>query len=308
METIDIIYIVFAFIFGSCIGSFLNVVIYRSQTGESVVHGNSHCMTCGERIKAIDLIPIFSWLFLRGKCRFCSDKISPRYMLVEALTGWLFALAMSVYSPSYEFYVGILLFSFLICLSFIDIDIMEIPYWATISIAVLGIINIVTQIVVYNQPLKAVIFEALIGAICISLPFALLAFFGGMGGGDVQLMAASGLLLGFKIIPAALIGIILGAIYGVYLKIRQKGDNKWTNIDKSKKINTSEKVAEVISQSDEIEVFETLTAIDESTENHTEDSQENSMMEMVFGPFLSIGIVICYLWGNQIISNYMGTF
>lgn len=307
MGTIYIIYIVFAFIFGSCIGSFLNVVIYRSQTGESVVHGNSHCTTCGERIKAIDLIPIFSWLFLRGKCRSCDDKISPRYMLVEALTGGLFALAMSVYSPSYEFYVGILLFSFLICLSFIDIDIMEIPYWTTISIAVLGIINIITQIVVYSQPTKAVIFEALIGAICISLPFAVIALFGGIGGGDVQLMAASGLLLGFKIIPAALIGIILGAIYGVYLKIRQKRDVNWTSVDKSETTASDiEKVIGVISHSDE--VSETLTTIDESTENLTEDLQENSMMEMVFGPFLSTGIAICYLWGNQIISNYMGMF
>lgn len=308
MDNIYIIYIVFAFVFGSCIGSFLNVVIYRSQTGESVAHGNSHCMTCGKRIKSIDLIPIFSWLFLRGKCRFCNDKISPRYMLVEALTGAVFALAISVYSLSYEFYLGALLFSFLICLSFIDIDIMEIPYWSTISIGILGIINIFTQIIVYNQPIKAVIFEALIGAICIALPFAVLSLFGAMGGGDVQLMMASGLLLGFRIIPSAFIGIILGAIYGIILKIRQKQASHWTSLDE---INVAEAPVNNDIATETVEITktsETVKAIEESTETLSQNSSENKMMEMVFGPFLSAGIAICYLWGDKIISNYMGIF
>ncbi|MCM1523988.1 MAG: prepilin peptidase [Ruminococcus sp.] len=91
METImNVTVYVFVFLFGICIGSFLNVCILRLPRGESLIVNNSHCMTCGTEIKRYDLIPVFSWLILRGKCRACGAKISPRYMLVELMTGLLF--------------------------------------------------------------------------------------------------------------------------------------------------------------------------------------------------------------------------
>ena len=83
---------VMVFLFGITIGSFLNVCIYRLPAGESLTKKNSHCMTCGTPIKWYDLIPVFSWLFLRGKCRACGAKISARYILVESLTGIMFVL------------------------------------------------------------------------------------------------------------------------------------------------------------------------------------------------------------------------
>lgn len=267
--------IVFAFIFGIVIGSFLNVVIYRTQTGESIAKGRSHCANCQHALKALDLIPILSYIFLKGRCRYCNEKISPRYMIVEAITGLCFALSISVFGIGFEFIVSITLFSFLICLSFIDIDIMEIPYWSTISVATLGIISKITDIIVYNQPIKAVIIEALVGAICISLPFAILAFFNAMGGGDVQLMAASGILLGYKIIPAALIGIVLGGIYGLIIIIKKRNSKSWTVV--------------------------------ESNSPYKEDNIDNenkTPTEMVFGPFLSLGIVVALLWGEEIIQAY----
>ena len=91
MENImNITVYVFVFLFGITIGSFLNVCILRLPRGESLVKRNSHCMTCGTPIKWYDLIPVFSWLILRGKCRACGSKISPRYMLVGSLTGIMF--------------------------------------------------------------------------------------------------------------------------------------------------------------------------------------------------------------------------
>lgn len=91
VETIfNVTVYIFVFLFGITIGSFLNVCILRLPKGESLVKNNSHCMTCGTQIKRYDLIPVFSWLILRGKCRACGAKISPRYMLVELLTGILF--------------------------------------------------------------------------------------------------------------------------------------------------------------------------------------------------------------------------
>ena len=85
---------VMIFLFGITIGSFLNVCIFRLPAGESLIKKNSHCMTCGTPIKWYDLIPVFSWLFLRGKCRACGSKISGRYILVESLTGILFVLTV----------------------------------------------------------------------------------------------------------------------------------------------------------------------------------------------------------------------
>ncbi len=79
-----------AFCFGITVGSFLNVCIYRLPKGEGIIKRNSHCMTCGTEIKRYDLIPVISYLVLKGKCRACKSKISPRYMFVEALTGILF--------------------------------------------------------------------------------------------------------------------------------------------------------------------------------------------------------------------------
>ncbi|MDR0947577.1 MAG: prepilin peptidase [Ruminococcus sp.] len=81
---------IFAFVFGATIGSFLNVCIYRLPKGESLVKRNSHCMTCGAEIKRYDLIPILSWILLKGRCRNCGEPISPRYMIVESLTALCF--------------------------------------------------------------------------------------------------------------------------------------------------------------------------------------------------------------------------
>ena len=92
LETImTVITYVFVFLFGICIGSFLNVCIYRLPKGESLITNNSHCMTCGTPIKRYDLIPVFSWLILRGRCRACGAKITPRYMIIELMTGIVFS-------------------------------------------------------------------------------------------------------------------------------------------------------------------------------------------------------------------------
>ena len=207
----DTVMCILVFLFGSVIGSFLNVVIYRTPLRMSIVKGPSHCFSCGERIKPYDLVPIFSWIILGGKCRNCKSKISARYTVVEALTGFMFLLAYIRFSFSLPMLVAIIYFSLLIVLSCIDLDHLEIPYWCTISIAVLGIATFFSE---PNMPW----WEHFAGAAVIAVPFAIFALFGGMGGGDVQLMAASGFLLGWKIVPSAVIGLVVGAIYGVILK------------------------------------------------------------------------------------------
>lgn len=207
---LTIILSVMIFILGTVVGSFLNVVAYRVPKKESIVKGRSHCTSCGKQILNRDLIPVFSWIRLGGKCRFCKSKISAQYISVELIVGTSYLAAYLKLGLSVELAYAIVLFPLLMTLSLWDIERKEIPYACSISIAVLGLISFFTA----QMPW----YEHLIGAAVIAVPFAVLAFLGAMGGGDVQLMAAAGLLLGWSVVPAAMIGIILGAIFGIIIK------------------------------------------------------------------------------------------
>ena len=135
---------VFVFLFGITIGSFLNVCILRLPKGESLVTNNSHCMTCGTEIKRYDLIPVFSWLILGGKCRACGAKISPRYMLVEALTGFLFLGIFIRYDfMNYGLYpVMLCLFTAgLVVLCFQDIDNQEMCVSVLVYTGIIAVIS-----------------------------------------------------------------------------------------------------------------------------------------------------------------------
>src|SRR5215213_9023040 len=85
------VFIVFLFAIGACVGSFLNVVVWRLPRGESIVSPPSHCPKCGKHLKWYDNLPVIGWIKLRGKCRFCGLPISPRYPIIEAVTGAIFA-------------------------------------------------------------------------------------------------------------------------------------------------------------------------------------------------------------------------
>ncbi len=112
-----IVFVVFSTLFGIVFGSFLNVVIYRIPAGKTVVKGHSVCMTCGHELSALDLVPIFSWLFLGGKCRYCKAPISSRYIKIESFTGLVFlvtALTHGLYKidPTYVTADSVQLFAY----------------------------------------------------------------------------------------------------------------------------------------------------------------------------------------------------
>ena len=209
------------FAFGAVIGSFLNVLIYRLPRRINFVKGFSFCPKCEHRLFPKDLVPIFSWLFLRGKCRYCGEPISPRYMLVELFAGSL-SLALYIF---YSLPVTVLLFAvgaILLTLSLIDADTQEIPDSLNIAIFLCGIAAI------WVLP-DVTILSRVIGIFAISVPLLLLAMLisGAFGGGDIKLMAAAGFLLGWQsAIIATFIGIILGGIYGIILLARRKKGRK----------------------------------------------------------------------------------
>lgn len=202
-----ILYIII-FLYGIVIGSFLNVVIYRVPKKENIVSTRSHCMTCGYQLKWYDLIPLFSWIFLGGKCRKCRTRISVQYPVIEAANGILYLIVFWKYGMSLDSLLYCLLFSALLALSVIDFRTYEIPLGINIFILALGLIRVVmdfSHVIDYG-----------IGFLCVSI-FLLLIYYitkgRGIGGGDVKLMAVCGLLLGWKlIILAFLLGCIIGSV------------------------------------------------------------------------------------------------
>ncbi|MCH5272970.1 MAG: prepilin peptidase [Lachnospiraceae bacterium] len=207
MEYAVIIYPL-VFLYGVLVGSFLNVCIYRIPKHESIVTVPSHCMSCGYGLKWYDLVPVFSWLCLRGKCRKCKAPISAQYPIIEALNGGLWLLIIFLRGLNVEGVLYCLLASALVVLSMIDFATYEIPFGINVFIGVLGLVRLCTDLKQWY--LYALGFCLVSGIFWIVLA----ATKGrGMGGGDVKLMAAAGLLLGApKVFLAMLIGCLLAVI------------------------------------------------------------------------------------------------
>lgn len=216
------------FVFGSCLGSFLNVCIWRLPLGESVVTAPSHCTRCGYEIRWYDNIPIVSYLVLRGRCRCCREPYSCRYLVVEALTGVLFVLA----------FVKVGLADQPICTVF--------PYWAMILLAVAASwIDAEHRLIPDALTIPAMCFGVAVSAVCPSvwgiesrlyapvyalisgaIPALFLALFAiigkkltrkeVLGWGDVTFIAAVGMLLG---LPAAFFAVAAGSLAGTFYGI-----------------------------------------------------------------------------------------
>lgn len=308
---------VMVFLFGICIGSFLNVCIYRLPTGDSLTKQNSHCMTCGTPIKWYDLIPVFSWLFLRGKCRACGAKISGRYILVESLTGILFTLTFMRFDVIEQ---G-LIYPALICLflagviviGFEDFDTQEMTVGVLVYLVVMGTVTRLFTTLFPNtvKGCNISVTECLIGLFSVSVPFLIFGFVltplvysltnedhkaarkikarikkmksgsaeakklqkeldkhlaviketgpvYGFGMGDVLLMSAGGLMLGWKAtVVAAFIAIILGAAYALILRVK------------------------------------------------AEKTDSESGSAFAFGPFLAIGLGLASFFGTQLMDLYI---
>ncbi len=210
----DLYFAIVFLILGLLVGSFLNVVIYRLPEGESIVKPPSHCPSCNVRLKPIDLIPVFSWLFLKGRCRYCKVAISPRYALIELLTGVSFLISYLYAGLTWQLLVLLVLLSVLIADTFIDMDHQIIPDELNIFLFVFFIaINLVASYIPWS--------DAIFGALAGSLPLFLLVVLtggAGMGFGDVKLMFVLGLYLGlWSTLLTLFLSFIYGGIFGVLL-------------------------------------------------------------------------------------------
>lgn len=213
-----------AFFFGACVGSFLNVCIHRIPLDESVVHPRSHCPKCGYMIAWFDNIPLVSWLALRGKCRKCHNPISPRYFLVELLTGVLFLIVWNQHGLSAITPVYWLIISGLVLGTFVDFEHMIIPDRVTLGGMVAGLICSAAFPVIHGQTeLWLSVRASLIGIAAGSGSLYLVGLLGklmfkkdAMGMGDVKLLGGMGAFFGWPaLVFIILVSSLAGSLAGV---------------------------------------------------------------------------------------------
>lgn len=254
-------------LFGMCVGSFMNVLIYRIPKGEDFVRSHSHCMSCGHRLAWYDMFPVFSFLFLRGKCRYCQAKLSIQYPIIEAVNGALWGLCYYRYDLTVMGIVTAGLLSALVVIAVIDERTMEIPFGLNVFIFILAVIKVISEIAAvsvregtlhdflyqtagdevdpilkfitiiggndtghYRSLVDAlidgegitiahVLVTHIVGFVIVSgvmLIILLITKGRGIGGGDVKLMAAAGLFLGWKMI---ILSLFLGCIVGTVVHL-----------------------------------------------------------------------------------------
>ena len=246
-----IILYIMIFLSGISIGSFLNVCIYRIPKKEDIVFERSHCMSCGNVLKWYELIPLFSFLVQGGKCRNCKTKLSVQYPLIELLNGLIYVWIFMAKGFQPESILFCICASVLIVISVIDWRTYEIPFGCNIVIGILGIVRVILDLAHW--------YDYVIGFFAVS-GLLLIIYWRtkgrGIGGGDIKLMAAAGLLLGWQnILLSLMIGSIAGSVIHLALM----------------KIQGKDRV-------------------------------------LAFGPYLAFGIFISMLYGNDIITWYLGMF
>ena len=209
-------------IIGLCIGSFLNVCIYRIPREESIAFPPSHCTSCGYELKVLDLIPVVSYLFLKGRCKNCSESISIRYPLIELLNGIVYLLIYLKFGISLNFIAYSILGSLLIVISLIDLETKYVHVSTIIFGLILGAIYISIGLFIGEISIVNNILGGVIGYLIIYL---IVIITKGMGQGDAEIAGVCGLFIGIKgILVSLFIAIVLGGIVAsIILILKLKG-------------------------------------------------------------------------------------
>ena len=233
----------FIFILGSIVGSFLNVCIVRLPHEKSVVYPGSHCVQCKKPISWFDNIPLISYLLLRGRCRYCQQKISFRYFFVECLTAMIFLGFYLYFGLTMLLLPYLFMVSGFIVATLVDFEHRIIPDEVSVGGIGLGLVLslfLPEMHVIHSEAIQ--VKYPVLAAHFLSLGYSLLGVLAGggliyamgvlgdflfkkesMGGGDVKLLAMVGAFLGWKLaVLSFFIAPVLGAVYGVIEKIRTK--------------------------------------------------------------------------------------
>ncbi len=225
--------LIFVFVVGAIVGSFLNVCIHRLPRRESIIRPPSHCPNCKKPIPWRDNIPLLSFILLGGRCRFCRDRIAWRYFIVELLTAGAFLALYMFLGLSVKFFFSLLFLSLLIVATFVDFEHEEIPDEVSVGGLILALVlsAVFPTFMGAASPgagLARSVFGAIAGGVSIYLVGALgkIAFRrDAMGEGDVKLMAMIGAFLGARLVMLSFfIAPLFGSIFGIALKIKTGKD------------------------------------------------------------------------------------
>ena len=265
----EVILIVLFALFGTAVGSFLNVCIDRLPTGRSLLYPPSHCDACQQRLSIKDLIPVFSYLWLRRRCRYCQASVSQRIFWVEVGSGILFAFLYWYYGLRVELAIGAFYCCLFIVIGVIDLEheliLNKITYPAAVAALIIDVFPITypgataALIIDIFPPWPGIVYGVIGGAIgFVLLLIPALIFRGGMGWGDIKMAALIGIVIGFPLVCVALfLGIVLGGLIGgilLLLRIKKRKEH------------------------------------------------------IPFGPFLSLATIVTLLWGSDILNWYLGLF
>ncbi|MDD3190418.1 MAG: prepilin peptidase [Candidatus Pacebacteria bacterium] len=266
----DYLALFFIFILGSVVGSFLNVVIFRLGTDDKIVNSRSKCLACSHQLAWYDLFPVFSFLSLGGKCRYCKAKISWQYPLVEIATGILFATLFFQIFQNYDFIFSnfisyfflIFIFSALIVIFVFDLRHYIIPDEVIYPAIIISFLLVLLKSFLAGGTFNYLFFMNFLASAFLAGGFFMFLVIitkgKGMGGGDIKLGFLMGLVLGLpNILLALFLAFISGALVGVFLIALGRKKMK-------------------------------------------------SMLP--FGPFLIFGFSVSYFWGSKIIGWYWGSF
>lgn len=222
-----------AAVLGACLGSFVNCLAWRLVNGESVVKGRSHCPHCGHTLGALDLVPLVSWLALRGRCRHCKQPVSPRYVIVEVLMAAVFAALLAVHGAGVPWLAYAALATVLMGVALVDLDTFTIPNGFVIAAAAIwvasvwfmrpplggafGVGSMFAPLVGFGW--TAVALDGLAGAVAVgggilvfSLAFDAVTKRASLGGGDVKLLFVVGLFLG---LAGSLLNLLIACVLGL---------------------------------------------------------------------------------------------
>lgn len=213
--------IILFFIIGLIIGSFTNVCIYRIPLRKSIITPPSSCGSCGHRLNYIDMFPVVNYMINKGKCRYCGSKYSFQYPLIELFNGILYGAIAIKYSFSITTILYCVIVSILITISIIDLKHKIVPDSLNIALASIGVLFIIYD--------SSVIADKLLGAFTVFvLFFAIALATNAMGGGDIKLITALGLIFGFKgVLFIVFFSFVIGATISVALlltKIKSRKD------------------------------------------------------------------------------------
>lgn len=229
-----------AAVLGACLGSFVNCLAWRQANGESVLAGRSHCTSCGHVLGVLDLIPVVSWLALRGRCRHCGKRVSPRYVIVEALMAVLFAAVVVRYGVSVQTAAYLVLVCILMAVALVDLDTFTIPNGFVLAGCVLWLVTIWfmpapradafsvgSLFAGWVHPGGSVALDGIVGAVgvaggvlLLSLVFDMVTKRSSLGGGDVKLLFMVGLFLGLagsmlNLLVACVVGLAFAVVRGL---------------------------------------------------------------------------------------------